>query len=327
MAHMIDMSNDRANMAYVGEKPWHDLGNELTSGASFDEWKIAAGMEWTIAHAPLQFVNMDGSAIVVPDKKALYRSDNGVYLSTVGKSFKVVHPGEVLEFFRDLTESQGYTLETAGCLYDGQKFWAMARTGMGMRLKGTDLVNGFLLLSTSCDGTMATTAKFTSVRVVCQNTLTMSLNDRSNASVRVKHKTEFNPEQVKMQLGLEIWSEFSETVEQLADTGFDRKDKASMKDFLVSVFQGDMAKELDDQPNKRGMVATFNALINSPGSDLASAKNTAWGAINAVTHYVDHQLPTRGDNATVNRFVSSQWGNGEKLKQRAWDYFSDKIAA
>ena len=26
MAHELDFSNGRANMAYVGEKPWHGLG-------------------------------------------------------------------------------------------------------------------------------------------------------------------------------------------------------------------------------------------------------------------------------------------------------------
>ncbi|WP_414616819.1 DUF932 domain-containing protein, partial [Stenotrophomonas muris] len=89
----------------------------------------------------------------------------------VSKRFKVVQPGEILEFYRDLTQHSGFELETAGVLKGGKKFWAMARTGQSTSLKGRDRVDGYLLLATACDGTLATTAQFTSVRVVCNNTL------------------------------------------------------------------------------------------------------------------------------------------------------------
>jgi phage/plasmid-like protein (TIGR03299 family) len=89
----------------------------------------------------------------------------------------VVQPREVLEFYRDLTEVAGYELETAGVLKAGRKFWALARTGKSAALKGNDVVNGYLLLATSCDGTLATVAMPTTVRVVCNNTLTIALRD------------------------------------------------------------------------------------------------------------------------------------------------------
>ena len=40
MAHEIDMSNNRANMAFVGEIPWHGLGQELTEDADLNTWKV-----------------------------------------------------------------------------------------------------------------------------------------------------------------------------------------------------------------------------------------------------------------------------------------------
>ncbi|MBN0134206.1 DUF932 domain-containing protein, partial [Pseudomonas aeruginosa] len=89
---------------------------------------------------------------------------------------QVVQPREVLEFYRDLTQVSGYELETAGVLKGGRKFWALARTGQNTSLKGNDLVNGYLLLATSCDGTLATTATPTTVRVVCNNTLTIAVD-------------------------------------------------------------------------------------------------------------------------------------------------------
>ena len=65
----------------------------------------------------------------------------------------------------------GYQLETAGVLMEGRKFWALARTSHSTALKGNDVVDSYILLATSCDGTLATTATPTTVRVVCNNTL------------------------------------------------------------------------------------------------------------------------------------------------------------
>ena len=109
------------------------------------------------------------------EKSVLYRSDTGTALSVVGQRYNVVQPREILEFYRDLTEISGFELETAGVLKGGKKIWALARTGQSTSLKGNDVTNGYVLLATACDGSMATTAQFTSVRVVCNNTLAISL--------------------------------------------------------------------------------------------------------------------------------------------------------
>lgn len=92
----------------------------------------------------------------------------------VSQRYKVVQPREVLEFYRDLSEVAGFELETAGVLKAGRRFWALARTGKSTALKGNDTVHGYLLLATSCDGTLATMAIPTSVRVVCNNTLAVA---------------------------------------------------------------------------------------------------------------------------------------------------------
>ena len=108
-----------------------------------------------------------------------------------GQRYQVVQPKAVLEFYRDLTEISGFELETAGVLKEGKKFWALAKTGKEAALKGNDLVKGYLLLATSCDGTLATTATPTTIRVVCNNTLTIALNGATSA-IKVPHSTSFD---------------------------------------------------------------------------------------------------------------------------------------
>jgi phage/plasmid-like protein (TIGR03299 family) len=170
MSHLIE------TMAYTGQTPWHQLGHALPKKQSIDVWAQAAGMQWKIQETPVRYMAtgdadaLYGEALEFPEQKVLYRSDTNAALSVVSQRYKVVQPQEVLEFYRDLSEVAGFELETAGVLKAGRRFWALARTGKSACLKGNDVVHSYLLLATSCDGTLATMAIPTSVRVVCNNT-------------------------------------------------------------------------------------------------------------------------------------------------------------
>jgi len=133
MAHAIQ------SMAYVGQTPWHQLGNALPAKQSIDVWAREAGMDWTICESAVRFLAEQsgplGSIQSFEDHKVLYRSDTKTPLSVVGRRYQVVQPKEVLEFYRDLTEISGFELETAGVLKEGRKFWALARTGKEVALK------------------------------------------------------------------------------------------------------------------------------------------------------------------------------------------------
>src|SRR5574344_2947504 len=221
MAHLVE------TMAYTGQTPWHELGNALPAKQSIDVWVKAAGMDWRIKETPVRYLATDDDTGLsglyaepkeFPEQKVLYRSDTKAPLSVVGSRYQVVQPREVLEFYRDLTEVAGYELETAGVLKGGRKFWALARTGKSSALKGDDVVNGYLLLATSCDGTLATTATPTTVRVVCNNTLSIALKDGVGA-VKVPHSTAFDAQAVKRQLGIAVghWDSFMYRMKTLAE--------------------------------------------------------------------------------------------------------------
>ncbi len=163
MSHLVE------TMAYVGQTPWHGLGNCLPAGQPVEVWQREAGLDWSIQEAEVLF-NTAADAIHIrshSDAKVLYRSDTLAPLSVVSSRYQVVQPQEVLHFYNDLVHAGGFELETAGVLKGGRKLWALARTGQGTQVKGQDQVNAYLLLATSCDGTLCTTAQFTSVRVVC----------------------------------------------------------------------------------------------------------------------------------------------------------------
>ena len=133
MAHLIH------SMAYTGETPWHQLGNQLPAKQSIEVWAQKAGMDWTICETPVRYladqIGSLGSIMSFDDQKVLYRSDTKAALSVVSGRYQVVQPKAVLEFYRDLTEISGFELETAGVLKEGKKFWALAKTGKEATLK------------------------------------------------------------------------------------------------------------------------------------------------------------------------------------------------
>ncbi|MGU7776305.1 DUF932 domain-containing protein [Burkholderia sp. MR1-5-21] len=309
-------------MAYVGQEPWHGLGNKLAPKQPLEVWARAAGMDWSIEEAEVRFVVAGnrslGSIHAFPEQKVLYRSDTKAPLSVVSARYQVVQPSEILEFYRDLTEVGGFQLETAGVLKEGRKLWALARTGQSATLKGKDQVNGYLLLATACDGTLATTAQFTSVRVVCNNTLQVALGD-STSAVKVPHRSQFDAQAVKRQLGIAIssWDAFMARTKALSER---KISDSAAEAFLRRVLTYSTANVADREAlavNERAIKAVGQLYAGrGKGADVASASGTAWGLLNAVTEYVDHHRRARSDD---HRRDAAWFGQGATIKQKAWD--------
>lgn len=338
MAHLVE------TMAFVGDTPWHGLGNPLSPNQPIEVWAQQAGMDWRIESSNVSYMakNERGQNILMPyeEQRVLYRSDTHAPLSVVSQRFQEVQPKEILEFYRDLTEQSGFELETAGVLKDGRKFWALARTGQSAALKGKDVSNGYILLATACDGTLATTAQFTSIRVVCNNTLAIALRGQNSSAgvVKVPHSTKFDAEKIKQQLGISIktWDEHMYEMKQLTQRKVTQQEAAS---YFDAVFNNTMMSATDQEesiiqyylkaasmnkksnsksePNGRAMskaMEMFNG--QGRGADLSSAKDTAYGLLCSITEFVDHE---RRAMSRDHRLNSAWFGMGATIKQRGFE--------
>jgi len=314
MAHLIE------NMAYVGETPWHGIESSDVSYMA---------------------KNDRGQNIIMPfeEQRVLYRSDTHAPLSVVSQRYQEVQPLEILEFYRDLTEQAGFELETAGVLKGGKKFWALAKTGQTSALKGKDVSNGYILLATACDGTLATTAQFTSIRVVCNNTLAIALKGQNSSAgvVKVPHSTKFDAEKVKQQLGISVkaWDEHMYEMKQLSqrkvsqmeasayfDAVFNNSTMNNMMNQEDSIikFYRDVAIQAQAnakdkaEPNAKAMNKTLE-MFNGQGrgASLSSAKDTAYGLLCSITEFADHERRAMSQDY---RLDSAWFGAGASLKQR-----------
>jgi len=333
MAHQVEQ------MAYIGDTPWHGLGNQLTQNQPIEVWAQQAGMDWRIESSDVSYMakNERGQSIIMPyeEQRVLYRSDTHAPLSVVSQRYQEVQPMEILEFYRDLTEQSGFELETAGVLKGGKKFWALARTGQSTALKGKDVSNGYILLATACDGTLATTAQFTNIRVVCNNTLAIALRGQSSSAgvVKVPHSTKFDAEKVKQQLGISVraWDEHMYEMKQLTQRKVSQQEAKAYFDAVfnnstmsisdpeenIIQFYRNVAQQVQEkkpEPNGRAMnkaLEMFNG--QGRGADLSSAKDTAYGLLCSITEFVDHERRTM---STDHRLDSAWFGAGASVKQR-----------
>jgi len=311
MAHELTIREDGfTEMAFVGQTPWHGLGQQLNQESTIDEWQVAAGMNWTINKAPVLYAP-EGFPVPFKGQNVLYRSDNKMPLSVVSDRYKPVQPLEVLEFFRDLVEENGFKIHTAGTLRGGKRLWALAETGKFGEVCKDDGVGGFLLLSTSCDRTLATTARFTTVRVVCNNTLSMANRNDSNM-VSFSHISEFDHAGVKAKLGsaVESFGTFLETAKFLQSQQLGAQQASLFVKELISSNIQVKKEEIEKNRSFQKILSLFDS--DAKGIELVG--HTKWSMLNAVTEYVDHHNPSRSDDM---RLDSAWFGSGDKMKDRA----------
>jgi phage/plasmid-like protein (TIGR03299 family) len=330
MTHELDFSKGRAAIAFSGAVPWHGLGESILPDDDLDTIRYKGGLDYDVRKTPVRYdraiIDSDGSTKTLLNTASsscvLYRSDNGADLSVVSHRYQVVQPKEVIEFYRDLTEKYGFNLEVVGALKGGRKVWALANTNEAFALRDNDKVKGYLLLATSYDGTMATQARFTSIRVVCNNTLTWAASE-GRADVTVPHSTKFNADSVKTELKVgAAWEEFSRASKEMSNRIVTRDETVRlMLDAYYGLTGIEQIKEFhSDEKNaakaEKLIERLTKALFESPGAQLASARGTLWGALQAVTYDVDFQSPARTQE---NRLGRAWFGQGETVKRRAWD--------
>lgn len=307
----------RAEMAWRGLEPWHGLGQEVQGGASIEDWQRLAGLDWQVLRRHVCYQTdpecETSSLRKFEGHDVLMRSDTRAGLSVVKRKYRIVQPKQVLEFFRGLVNGAGFEIETAGSLKGGKTIWVLANTGLEDDIVKGDLLRAYLLLATSYDGSMATTATYTSTRVVCDNTLRLALTGDARNQIRIRHDAEFDPDVVKSELGLmadESWARFVVRMKSLAAVPMGSVEAGAV---LAGVLSERQAKSSDaDVTESKGFRKIMELFGGSGhGSNLAGVRNTAWGLVNAVTQFVDFERTAR---STETRVDSAWFGDGARLK-------------
>lgn len=323
MAHEIMIKNGVAQYAST-QKEWHfaDTGHQvLRPGAPIEEWVEAAGMNYKVKRATIRYATERLDLAHAPvnalrtleDKVVLFRSDTGAPLGVVSEGYKVLQPDEVMEALREFAERNAVTIESAGVLFGGKRYFATAKISNAVSLAATggDTIVPYILLSTSADGSLATEGRFTQVRTVCNNTLSQAR--KGAAAFRVTHRSKFDSAEFKsvMENAREDFGAFMEMARKLASIKVESRLAEDMTTLLLTTPTRD-ADAARDSAGFAKIMSLFQG--GGKGSTLETARETSWGWLNACTEYVDHHVRARSDE---NRIASATWGPGADLKQRA----------
>lgn len=318
MAHMIDNSNAQGRAAFARlagtEQAWHGLGQTFDHDATLAEMLAASCVDFEVLKVP-NYHYFNGE-LVMSDDFALVRHDTGHKFANCSGKYEPVQPKTIVKFMHDLAKKYDLKIETIGALDKGERVWCLAKLGESFTLAGGDRVEGYALICTSNDKTMATRIMFTTIRVVCNNTLTMALGNKNFLSI--PHSTEFNPDQVEIDLGL-VHSSFDAMKDKAELLSHRAVNSDLALKTLIALFEKKGADENKISTRNMNIITgVANKFINGTGigMDMPSAKGTAWGLLNAITEYTDHDYGRNADN----RFKAAQFGANGDLKEKALAY-------
>lgn len=323
MAHDIDETTGKAAMAYVGKAPWHGLGQQVAEDATIDDIEKAAGLNWRANLSPVEYIDADGQRRSM-SSRVLYRDDTNEALTIVGPDYKPFQNREILEFFQQYLAAGDMHIETAGALNGGRIVWALAKMKADYLLNNVDKVDGYVLLMNPHLYGKGGIAKMTEVRVVCQNTMTMALGGRGS-EVKLWHTRDFGlkrQDDIKARLGIahEKFALLADQAQALVNARIERQQVAEL---AMDLFAPTADRE--DIENAPRAVQRIIKLWEgeAKGADLPTAAQTAWGAFNAVTQYIDWD---RGRSANA-RMVYSWMGGGETMKRKARESLLQLVGA
>lgn len=310
MSHNINIVNGKASMMYVGDTPWHSLGTRLEKPATASEAVESAGLGFQVEKFNLRTTPNN---LPVSHHFATVRMDTMEVLGVVGSRYEVIQNKDAFSAFDALVGEGQAIYHTAGVLGKGERIWILAKLPEYIRVGGRDIVEKYLLLTNTHDGSATVSIKLTPVRVVCENTLSFALKGPEQ-EVHIWHTLQAKE---KLNQAHEVLGLSNKLFELLGkyyvEMSYVQINSMMLNQFINKVFplplfslRASYMKEVQER-----IVELFES-----GQGSAIAGRTLWGAYNAVTEYVDHyRLGSKSDSI---RLKSIWFGSGEGIKKKAF---------
>ncbi len=338
MAHNINYNEQTNKHSFfsVKEKAWHGLGQIVSDYSTSAEAIKYAGLDYLVEKRPLFTYdnenfngNKDTDVIIpeieVPNYYANIRTDTEDVLGVVGREYHVVQNTDAFSFFDSIVGGgHGILYETAGALGKGERIFITAKLPDYIRVGIDDLIEKYLFLTTSHDGSGSIIAAFTPIRIVCNNTLNCALNNMSNC-VKIRH-TESAQDKLKQahqlmgitsKLAIELteifnqWSRIRIADKQLLNLV--KQAMAPSKEVLENVLNGKDDEHSSYFKNVCNSVCEF--AFSSDTQQTRTTKGTLFGAYNAITGYFQNVKTYKDDES---KLKSIQFGSGLHKAQAAF---------
>ena len=311
MAHEIEMVDGIAQMAYVGAVPWHGLGKEVPADLTPEQMLEAAGLNWQVKKYPTFAIldENDPDSVIETGQSALVRTSDNKMLDVVSDDWNPVQNAEAFEFFNEFVMAGDMEMHTAGSLKNGQIIWGLAKVKESFELFKGDVIESYLLFSNFHKYGFSTDVRFTPIRVVCNNTLTLSLNSKVERMVKISHRKQFVAADVKDMLGIAT-DKLQKYQEMAAFLGSKKAKTESIVEYFERIFPVTSNNKEEGKRSKNANIA-LSLIDTQPGAEYA--QGSWWQPFNAVTFMTDHIVGRSVDT----RLTSAWYGYNKNLKTKA----------
>jgi len=303
--HGIDETVTGGAFASVRDGAWHGLGYTTTEQVSSRKLLGLAHCDFPIYTSPIlsQIERKDEQGYLLDIEIAednrrvnLLRdhpeTGRPQILGQVGKGYPLWTPEEILCGFGDGILQYGEpTVCTCGALDEGRQVFMSFKLPKEIKVGGVsdELINLYLVAHTSFDGSTATTARLTTIRAVCRNTLEAGKRAAiSEYRIRKTRNAQLAVVQAQTALGLIVpfMADFQAEADAMINTHV-----------TAAKFNAIITKEFGpgDEPSKKAVSAwepreTKLMELFTVAETQANVRNTAWGAFNAVVEYADWEM-------------------------------------
>lgn len=328
MAHEIDFTTMTTGSAMFAYEPaWHGFGTVVQAAQTSADALRIAGLDWDVRLTDLaaDFGDGEGDARykAIATHRATYRSDTGRALGAVGLRYRPLQNREAFAWMDEVVGESLAIWHTCGSLREGRKVWMLAKLPGTLEVTDRDVLEKYVLITNSHDGTGAVRLFPTSVRVVCANTLRLAIDtadrNRSEGGAPLGLKLFHTAGSLsrRVQKAKQLLGVINDSHDEFANAA-----RAMIAKPLSSKQVGDYFGGLVDGRSDRTRGKVLTALWDrfALPTNEGTFKANVWTAYNAASEYADHELRVvgKGDVRTERKFQSVLFGSAHRFKERAW---------
>lgn len=284
---------------FVAVPAWHGLGIVIREAPTSAEAIKIAQLDWDVVPKPIY----DVFGRVIPGYKVNQRSTDNKNLGIVTNRYRIVQNREAFEF-TDALLGEGVRYETAGSLASGKRVWMLAR--MEGTILAEEKIDPFLVFTNNHDGTGAVRVAITPIRVVCQNTLNLSLQ-KASRHWSCAHKGDVMGKLDEARYTLQNAKAYMDALEEeLGELKLKKVTESQVREMTNKLLELEYA-DLFKKAVKTGKVVDFKAALKQQKyeeklnrkradiltiyhdkPDLRGTEHTAFRFVNAVSDYATH---------------------------------------
>jgi phage/plasmid-like protein (TIGR03299 family) len=254
---------------------------------------------------------------------ATVRTDTEEVLGVVNRNYKIVQNEELFEIADSLS---GAKVETAGTLFNGAQSYVLMKSGE-WAVNGNDEMHEYLCLMNSHNGTLSLSALPTSIRVVCNNTLSWAISQGQQRMIKLKHTGDIGAKILSLKEALDEWSQhkmsFRNTVQRLGSTRWTKDEIQSFWMDCYEMFEGPVptarSSYTEEEYTRRKKATTVQSIFAETFDKEARefGQDNAWIAANAVTNWLQHKKRRTTEATVANKLIGDASRDSTRVMRKA----------